>query len=330
MRRIDSDDRLTRAARALIAVAAAAALAATAGCGADATDSPAASSAATGTSGAATSTGAATSAGAAHTVAAAEAGVSWAPAAQATLHPGVQAYTGDSQCTTNFVFTDAKGEVYLGQAAHCGYTGTDKLPNGCTAQTVPLGTAVDLRTGGSVRAEGTTKATGSLAYSSWRTMQEAGEKGADLCANNDFALIRLPKSAAGSVNPSLPTWGGPVGLGVDRVHAGERVFGYGDSSLRGGVNALSPHRGTLQSPEPDAGGWAHTVIAARPGVPGDSGAAYVDSEGYALGTLSTLSLGVPPRNSLSDLSRELRYAQEHSGIAGLRLVLGTEPFHAGG
>jgi hypothetical protein len=31
-------------------------------------------------------------------------------------------------------------------------------------------------------------------------------------------------------------------------------------------------------------------------------------------------------NSLRDLERELRYAQAHSGLSGLRLVPGTEPF----
>ncbi|MEC4612582.1 hypothetical protein [Tsukamurella tyrosinosolvens] len=308
--------RVIPAVQALTVLAAAAALAAAGGCGTGATD------------GLESSAATLPHTAAPHTVAAADAGVPWASADQAQLHPGLQAYTGDGQCTTNFVFTDARGEVYLGQAAHCGYIGTEKLPNGCTAKTVPLGTPVDLRTGGSRRAEGTTVATGSLAYDSWAAMQAAGEKDPRTCAHNDFALIRIPKSLAGSVNPSLPHWGGPVDLSVDQLNAGDRTYGFGDSSLRGGRNALSPHLGTADAAaDPDSDDWAHTVTAVRPGVPGDSGAGYVDAEGRALGTLSTLSLSVPPRNTLSDLSRELRYAQQHSGIPGLRLVLGTEPFH---
>ncbi|NMO01487.1 hypothetical protein HH308_09715 [Gordonia sp. TBRC 11910] len=311
-------------ARGLAAVMAAAALIATGGCATSTTGTAPSPSATPPSTTTALRTTAAPS-----IVAAADSGVSWAPAAQAQLHPGVQAYTGDSQCTTNFVFTDARGEVYFGQAAHCGHVGTEKLPNGCTATTVPIGTPVDLRTGGSLRTRGTTEATGTLAYDSWAAMQAAGEKDPNACAHNDFALIRLPKNVVGAVNPSLPHWGGPVDLDVDRVSAGDRAYGYGDSSLRGGRNALSPHIGLVQATaDPGTGGWAHTVTAVRPGVPGDSGAGYVDAQGRALGTLSTLSLSVPPRNTLSDLSRELRYAQQHSGIPGLRLVLGTEPFHS--
>lgn len=313
--------------RSAVAVVATTALIATGGCGATSTSTSTAPSSAPPTSPSATKP-TATAPSSPDTVAAADSGVSWAPATRATVHPGVQAYTGDRQCTTNFVFTDAQGRVYLGQAAHCGYTGTEKLPDGCAARTVPRGTLVELRTGGSLRTEGTTTATGTLAYDSWAAMQTTGEKDRNACAHNDFALILLPADVAGKVNPSLPRWGGPVDLGVDRVSAGDRTYGYGDSSLRGGVTALSPHIGTvLASTDPQTGGWAHTVTTVRPGVPGDSGAGYVDAQGRALGTLATLNLSLPPRNTLSDLSRELRYAQQHSGIPGLRLVLGTEPFH---
>src|SRR6478736_1923454 len=47
----------------------------------------------------------------------------WAPAATATIHPGVQLFTDGAQCTANFVYTDAAGAVYIGQAAHCSGTG---------------------------------------------------------------------------------------------------------------------------------------------------------------------------------------------------------------
>ena len=46
----------------------------------------------------------------------------WAPAGQATVHPGVQVFTEGAQCTSNFVFEDSSN-VYLGQAAHCSATG---------------------------------------------------------------------------------------------------------------------------------------------------------------------------------------------------------------
>jgi hypothetical protein len=69
------------------------------------------------------------------------------------------------------------------------------------------------------------------------------------------------------------------------------VPSYGNSSLRGGIEALSPKQGT------------------------------------SLGTLSTLAIApLAGSNGVGDLSHELGYAQQYGGIAGLRLVPGTEPF----
>src|SRR6476469_10668128 len=105
----------------------------------------------------------------------------WAPEGSATIHPGVMTFTnassflnGASQCTANFVFTDASGGVYLGQAAHCSSTGESTETNGCTARSLPLGTQIysgDLVNGGVQ--DGTL--IGTLAYNSWLTMQKANE-----------------------------------------------------------------------------------------------------------------------------------------------------------
>jgi hypothetical protein len=138
-----------------------------------------------------------------------KAGRSWAPAASADITPGVQTYTQDGQCTTNFVFIDDAGNTYIGQSAHCAGTGEPE--------------------------------------------------GAD---------------------------------------------------------------------DPADGGWAHRHTAPTPGVPGDSGSAFLDSHGRALGTLSTIALSLPAVNAVGDLNYELAYARAHSGITGLRLVLGTQPFRS--
>jgi hypothetical protein len=53
----------------------------------------------------------------------------WAPAADATVHPGVMTFTDGAQCTSNFVFTQGS-DVYLGQAAHCYGTGGSSETNG--------------------------------------------------------------------------------------------------------------------------------------------------------------------------------------------------------
>ena len=51
-----------------------------------------------------------------------------------------------------------------------------------------------------------------------------------------------------------------------------------------------------------------------PGVPGDSGSAFLDADGNALGTLSTLAIApVAGSNGVGDLSRELSFAQANSG-----------------
>ena len=67
----------------------------------------------------------------------------WAPAATATIHPGVMTFTEGAQCTANFVFTQGS-DVYIGQAAHCSGTGAATDTNGCDSGSLPLGTPVEI------------------------------------------------------------------------------------------------------------------------------------------------------------------------------------------
>src|SRR3954453_11524024 len=157
----------------------------------------------------------------------------WAPAATAPVHPGVQTFTDGAQCTSNFVYFDASNNVYLGQAAHCAGTGGNTETNGCSAGTLPVGTPVDV-TGASKP--------GTIAYSSWVTMQSNGESDANTCQYNDIALIKLDPADAAKTNPSVPFWGGPTGL-ADTTAQGDKVLSYGNSELRGGVTQLSPKQG---------------------------------------------------------------------------------------
>ena len=249
----------------------------------------------------------------------------WAPTDRALIHPGVQMYTKGAQCTGNFVFTDARGRVYLGYAAHCAGRGEATDTDGCTAPSRPLGTRVRFADGGSPADGGETVGRGRLVYSSWLTMQRRGSAGANRCAYNDFALVRVGRAHVGKVNPSVPSWGGPTGVATAGTAAGDTVYSFGSSSLRGGIEELSPKQGTSLGQE--GGGWSHAVYTLAPGVPGDSGSGFLDAEGRAFGTLSTLALApLPASNGVGDLSRELRFAQNRSGIEGLRLVRGTQPF----
>jgi len=251
--------------------------------------------------------------------------VSWAPAATATITPGVQMYTEGAQCTANFVFTDTAGTTYVGYAAHCAGLGEATDTDGCTSDSLPLGTKVDFVEGGSLVSDGTRVGGGTLVYSSWLTMQKRGETDADTCAYNDFALVKVDAADAGKVNPSIPFWGGPVGINTAGTAPGDTVYSYGNSSLRGGVEELSPKQGTSLGTE--GGGWSHPVYTVTPGVPGDSGSAFLDAEGNALGVLSTLAIApLAGSNGVGDLAHELAYAQANGGISGLRLVPGTEPF----
>jgi len=240
----------------------------------------------------------------------------WAPAATAPIHPGVQTVTAGGQCTANFVFYDASNTVYIGQAAHCSGTGGATETNGCDSGSLPLGTPVEV---------GGASQPGTMVYNSWLAMQAAGETNPDTCAFNDLALVRLNPADFGKVNPSIPFWGGPSGIDTNGTAAGENVYSYGNSSLRGGVTQLSPKQGV--SLGDDGNGWSHNVYTATPGIPGDSGSAFLNSAGAALGVLSTVQIApVAGSNGVGDVSREINYMNSHSSL-GAQLANGTQPFN---
>ena len=251
----------------------------------------------------------------------------WAPAATAAIHPGTMMYTAGAQCTANFVYTDDAGNVYVGYAAHCAGLGGSTDTNGCNVESVPLGTPVDFTNDGSLISEGTIVGHGTLAYSSWITEHQLGTTDANTCAYNDLALVKVDAADMGKVNPSVPFWGGPTGIDTNGTQAGDQLYTYGNSSLRFGVSALSPHTGISLGDDAADGGWSHPLYTVSPGIPGDSGSGFLSADGTAVGVLSTLGLApLPASNNIGDLSHELTFAQAHAGIAGLRLVPGTEPF----
>lgn len=237
--------------------------------------------------------------------------VAAAPAV-AQISPGVQTVTeGSGQCTANFIFASGDRR-FIGQSAHCASIDAATATDGCIAKSLPLGTKVTV--GGATRQ-------GTLAYSSWITMQQRGETDANACAYNDFALVELDPADLGRINPSVPFWGGPTGMNTTGVPTGAKVLSYGNSSLRLGLTALSPKEGT--SVGTNGGGWNHPVYTVTPGIPGDSGSAFLDGQGRALGTLSTLALApLPASNGVSDLSRELAYLNAN-GPFDASLVLGS-------
>ena len=252
---------------------------------------------------------------------------SYAPAGTAQIHPGTMMYTAGAQCTANFVYRDGAGNTYVGYAAHCAGKGEATDTNGCTTTSLPLGTKVTFNEGGSLVDEGTRVGTGTLAYSSWLTMQKNGEKNANACAYNDLALVKVASADTSKVNPTVPFWGGPTGIDTNGTAAGDRVYTYGNSSLRGGVEALSPPTGASLGDDSADGGWSHPVYTVSPGIPGDSGSGFMSADGKALGVLSTVALApLAGSNGVGDLNKELAYATSRSGISGLALAHGTQRF----
>lgn len=241
-----------------------------------------------------------------------------APAA-APIHPGVNTTTEGASCTSNFIFTNG-GDTFIGMAAHCAGLGEATDTNGCEAGTRPVGTPVEV-TGASQP--------GTLAYSSWAAMQANGETNADTCAYNDFALVKLAPADVAKVNPSVPDFGGPTGLRSGAgMTTGTKVLSYGNSTLRAGITLLSPKYGYQVQPTSNSG-WNHTVYTLTPGIPGDSGSGFLDAQGRAFGTLSTVAIApLPASNGVGDLAKEIAYAQAN-GFPGLALVPGTEPFKGG-
>jgi hypothetical protein len=239
----------------------------------------------------------------------------WAPAASASVHPGVMTLTDGAQCTSNFVFTDGTN-VYLGQAAHCSGTGAATDTNGCTSQSLPLGTPVDVN--GASRP-------GSLVYNSWLAMQAKGEGDPDACAYNDLALVELDPADVPNVNPSVPGFGGPTGVGTVGG-LGSTVYSYGNSELRGGVTKLSPKQGVIVQNQ--GNGWSHNAYTLTPGIPGDSGSGFMNASGQAIGVLSTVEiLPAAGSNNFGDLAKEVAYMHANSSFTNVDLVPGTQPFN---
>jgi hypothetical protein len=157
-------------------------------------------------------------------------------------------------------------------------------------------------------------------------MAKLGEKDPNTCAYNDFALVKIDPADRDKINPSVPFFGGPIGISTSPTAVGDRIFTYGNSPLRGGLTALSPKTGV--SPGDDGGGWSHACYTVTPGVPGDSGSAVLTSDGKALGVLASLTVApLAASNGVGDMARELDYLNAHGDLGTITLALGTEPFH---
>lgn len=228
------------------------------------------------------------------------------------IRPGVVVTAAGSQCTSNFLYTDNRGDYYLGTAAHCFSPDSNSGIDPCVAQNEALGTEVEIQNAAFV---------GSLVYSSWQTMKEANEEaGSGICLGNDFAVIKLDRRDHDNIHPAARVFGGPTALFKGSGNPGDGVFTYGQSPLNFGLTQAK--QGTIESLSED--GWIYTVTLDSPGVPGDSGSAVLHESGQAIGILSTLGacvgLCAPTSNGVANLEMALSYANATTFNGRLRLV----------
>ena len=233
----------------------------------------------------------------------------WTPASQAAIRPGAQLVSETGGCTANFVFTEGS-EVFIGSAAHC--TATGDSVDGCENPSLAPGALVEV--------EGADHPA-TLAYSSWHTMQVNGETDPDACRYNDFALLRLDPRDHDRVNPTVPEWGGPLGLSAG-ARAGDTVYFYGQpNGSRASEARVESREGSGRTYQVRAG-----LLGLDAGVPGDSGSGWLDPTGRAFGVLSTIEFAPSPlSNGVSDLAMALSYMRQHTDLDAA-LAVATEPF----
>jgi hypothetical protein len=240
----------------------------------------------------------------------------FAPVGTAAIGPGVEIATpvgdGAELCTSNFVFTDG-GTVYLGTAAHCfGTADAGSSVDGCSEPVMNEGIRVGIHGRDGRVYEGT------LAYDSWGAMQAKGETDPALCSENDLALVALSPEDVARTSPTIPGVGGPTALDTDGTKNGERVFSYQPNQI-----GVAPNKQGVSLGQPDP--WTHVVATVPPGVPGDSGSGYVDAEGRAFGSLSSL-MAPTTSNGVADIAQALDYAARNGSVGDVSLVPGDQPF----
>lgn len=221
------------------------------------------------------------------------------------IRPGVSV----DGCTSNFVFTDGD-DLFLGTAAHCFGLGGAFDTNGCETGSEPLGTEATISEEGAPFRT----FTGTLAYSSWLTMDEVAEDDDTICSFNDFALLRIAEEDEDEVHPATLHFGGPTGLqDPGQAFPLDRINMYGNSMLYPSRTVAGTHvdhaherQGVLTA----CGSWSCSAHSVAPGLPGDSGSGVMMADGAALGILVTL--GPTGSNGITPLQPALDYANQHT------------------
>lgn len=219
------------------------------------------------------------------------ASLDWAAPEDAEIRPGMRLKTEAGECPLSFVYETSSGALFLGTTAYC---------------------VRDLGLG-SLATVGESRHIAVLAYVSFQTMHEVGERDPNALEYNDLALYYLDRAARPDTSPALA---GSAPLAVadgDAYAPGARLRLFAPTA------AGSPWREAVVTGA--AGEWALLAYGVTPGAPGELGGGVLDPEGRAVGVLVTL--GVVPNpgaNGIARLDTMLAYAAQH---AQLDLALAT-------
>ena len=186
-------------------------------------------------------------------------------------------YTDGAQCTAQLRVTPTRaGNTYLGYAAHCAGTGSSTDTNGCQTDSRPA------RHPGRPHQRRQPRQRGHRSSATARSPTAPGSPSTSSARptptpapTTTSPWSRSTPATSRKVNPSVPFWGGPTGIDTDGTAAGDRVWTYGNSSLRAGLSPLSPHTGVSLGDDAADGGWSHPLYTVTPGIPGDSGSGFM-------------------------------------------------------
>jgi hypothetical protein len=204
-------------------------------------------------------------------------GIADAAPAQTEIQPGARVSSSAGSCTLNFVFQGSSA-TFIGTAGHCAKDGERMR----THSGKEFGTVV------------------------WRENQSA--------PGIDFALIRVDSNFVSQVQPSVRTFGGPLGFtNASETNTGDLLFvtGYG---LGFGSLAVTRDRGGILLSD-DANEYRADLVA----VQGDSGGPLVHVRtGKALGVISRFNL--PFSTDIGPTMDAILRRLRGSGFPNLELV----------
>ena len=242
----------------------------------------------------------------------------WAPADTATIHPGVH-------------------DVHRGRAVHRELRLHRRrlAPTSATRRTAPAPAQRPTPTAVTPARCRSARRSRSTAL---RAARHAGLQLVDRHAGRGRDRLARPASTTTSrwsgstrptsrkVNPSVPGFGGPTGIGQPRRHRLDTSTPTATRRCAAAVTQLSPKQGkVVDALRPAAG--ARRVYTVTPGIPGDSGSGVPQRDRRRrLGTLSTVAIApLAGSNGVGDLAKELAYCSATAAPAA-SVVNGTEPF----